>query len=95
MKIRQKDCVCEVPQHVAVLGDENTSAAAPRVESGPIAVMPENHDDNTIGGSQVFRDAVIEAGETFSLWVRILVVWSGFPIRNHQSLERCLLPILS
>ncbi|MEY2698718.1 MAG: hypothetical protein RL720_674, partial [Actinomycetota bacterium] len=62
MKIRDKDCVCEIPQHNAVLGDEKASAAAPRVPAGPIAVLPENHDDNTIGGSQVFRDAVVNAG---------------------------------
>lgn len=62
MKIRDKDCVCEVPVHNAVLGDESASAAAPRVEAGPIAVLPENHDDQTIGGSDVFRDAVVAAG---------------------------------
>ena len=57
MKIRQKDCVCEIPQHAAVLGDERASNAAPRVESGPIAVLPESHDDSTRGGSEVFRSA--------------------------------------
>ena len=62
MKIRDKDCVCEVPVHVAVVGDESASAAAPRVESGPIAVLPERHDDQKIGGSDVFREAVIAAG---------------------------------
>jgi phosphoglycerate dehydrogenase-like enzyme len=62
MKIRQKDCVCEVPQHSAVLGDETSSTLAPRVMAGPIAVMPENHDDNTIDASDVFRNAVLDAG---------------------------------
>lgn len=62
MKIRQKDCVCEIPQHAAVLGDERASEAAPRVESGPIAVLPESHDDSTRGGSEVFRSAVSDAG---------------------------------
>ena len=62
MKIRDKDCVCEVPVHNAVLGDESASASAPRVEAGPIAVLPENHDDQTIGGSRVFLDAVTAAG---------------------------------
>lgn len=62
MKIREKDCVCEVPQHFAVLGDETSSATAPRVAVGPIAVMPENHDDNTVDASDVFRNAVLDAG---------------------------------
>lgn len=61
MKIRQKDCVCEVPQHSAVLGDEVTSAAAPRVDAGPIAVMPEQDDNSAVGGA-FFREAVVAAG---------------------------------
>lgn len=61
MKIRDKDCVCEIPQHNAVLGDESTSASAPRVESGPIAVMPEQDDNSAVGGA-FFRGAVTAAG---------------------------------
>lgn len=64
MKIREKDCVCQTPQHTAVLGDEETSRRAPSVQTGPIAVLPENHDDTFTGGSDQFRDAVIESGGT-------------------------------
>lgn len=62
MKIREKDCVCQTPQHIAVLGDEEASRRAPSVLIGPIAVLPENHDDTFIGGSDQFRHAVIESG---------------------------------
>lgn len=62
MKFRQKECACEPPTHVAVLGDEKISERAPRVESGPIAVLPEQHDDDFIGGSDIFRQAVLDGG---------------------------------
>lgn len=62
MKIRQKDCACEVPTHVPVLGDETSSKTAPKVVPGPIAVLPENHDDDFLGNSNSFRDAVTSAG---------------------------------
>ncbi len=66
MKIRQKDCVCEIPQHAAVLGDEHAAELAPRVESGPIAILPERRDNGTPGGTTVFLDAVESAGGVVS-----------------------------
>jgi phosphoglycerate dehydrogenase-like enzyme len=62
MKIRQKDCVCEIAQHAAVLGDETAAARAPIVESGPIAILPERRDNGTPG--DVFGEAVTVAGGT-------------------------------
>ena len=55
VKIRQKDCVsCQPVQHTAVLGDERVSRLAPRVEPGPIAIMP--------GAGEIFTTAVTDAG---------------------------------
>ncbi len=54
MKIRAKDCACEAPQHVAVLGDEVASIDSPPVPSGPIAVLPTS--------SKVFVDAAESGG---------------------------------
>lgn len=60
MKIRQKDCVCEIAQHSAVLGDERAAELAPLVESGPVAILPEQRDNGTT--ADVFAQAVEEAG---------------------------------
>lgn len=65
MKFRDKDCACESAQHGAVLGDELASARAPRVEAGPIAVMPE-HDDIKDQEGDIFRDAVKTSGGTLT-----------------------------
>lgn len=59
MKIRQKDCVsCQTSQHSAVLGDEASALAAPVVESGPIALLPDEE--------KIFTDAVTGAGGTIA-----------------------------
>lgn len=65
VKFRDKECVCKVPQHGAVLGDETASARAPRVAAGPIAVMPE-HDDVKDKEGDIFRDAVTNSGGVLS-----------------------------